>query len=229
MESLEESLINDKSIAEATVIVRQDHSGRVQFKTTLPSGRPLESEWIQESDKTKAWILWIEAVRGQIVQDSTEAALVARKTLKEQRAAVPSVKIVDSAGEALTSPSTAMRTPSTGSSAQSVASSVPVSADPAMYVRSQYLAAKSLSTFLSGEAARINTELRAAKATEAQWSGVLQAMGGSTGDEGHSYSVNGSAGTQSSGGILDVRVSSNQTDAAADDDDWGNQSVANNQ
>lgn len=181
MEGIEESQINDHSIMDATVIERQDHSGRIMFKTVLPSGRALNSEWVQESDKAKAGILWTEAVRGQIVQDSQEAAAQARKTLKERRAtqAAAAPSLIGANGQTL-SPASLATVPTihnTGNSAPSAAISAP--ADPSQYVKVQYLAAQSLSSFLSGEAARINQELTAAKKAEAQWFGLFQAMGGS--------------------------------------------------
>lgn len=178
MEGIEESQINDHSIMEATVIERQDHSGRIMFRTTLPSGRALNSEWVQESDKAKAGILWTEAVRGQIVQDSNEAALQARKTLKERRATQAAVapSLIGTDGQTLYSPVTA---PVNTAGLAAPASAIAPAADPSQYVKVQYLAAKSLSSFLSGEAARINQELTAAKKAEAQWFGLFQAMGGS--------------------------------------------------
>lgn len=200
MEGIEEKQVNDRTIMEGTVIDRQDSSGRFRFKTVLPSGRDLASEWIQESDKSKAGILWAEAVRGQIVADSQEAAARARRELQEERRRAPPVpRLVGTNGEAL---STAPTIPTMVPSAPSPALGGTTQPDPSAYVKVQYMTEKSLSTFLSGEAARINRELTAAKQREAQWLGILQAMGvnvleqvGSCGSD--SNSAGGSVGSGS--------------------------------
>jgi|SRR5579872_2180033 len=208
MFTVEENEINDRDIMKSTQIVEDAH-GRVQFRTTLPSGRALNSEWVQASDKSKAGILWAEAVRGQIVADAAEAAHKAKRDLKERRAKAPPVpKIVAPDGSQL---STAAPSPITASSVPS-----PVSANPAAYVRTQYLAAKSLSTFLTGEAARINNELLAAKRAEAQWFGVLQAMGEDVGSENVPAVSNASADRDVNSSL---RISSDPSDAAPDQDD----------
>ena len=232
MEGIEESQINDRDILEATHVARQDHSGRIQFRTKLPSGRDLNSEWIQESDKTKAMVLWVEAVRGQIAQDSNEAAAKARRTLKELRAAQPAVpRLLGADGLAMGSSGSstpAALLPQLQTAATPASPAVPVSGiDPSQYVRVQYTTAAAREAELSEQVKQLNAELSMVRQQKAQWFGILTAMGVSLGAE---QSQSGSASAGSSGGALggirgSVVVSSNQADAVADTDDDGDSAV----
>ncbi len=228
MEALEESQINDKSIMEATIIERQDHSGRFRFKTTLPSGRPLESEWIQESDKSKAGILWAEAVRAQIVQDSSEASAKARRQLKELRtaqAAAPKPLVgVDGtpiqADSASVSPVAAV----SGSpipATQGISTIGDLSVDPSAYVRTQYLTAKRQAERWYAERERADREYGKAQAAMSQWEGILQAMGVNTVEQQEHVSsrVADRSGNSRGSEVGGVVVSSNPADAIPDDGD----------
>ena len=208
MEAIEESQVNDRSILEATVIERQDHSGRIRFKTTLPSGRDLNSEWIQESDKTKAGILWAEAVRGQIVADSQEAAARAKRVLREVKAAQPAApRLLGVDGQALPSSESSMpaavpsRSPTPATSAM----------DPSAYVRAQHAAARQRLDELKEQLEQVKIEYADAKKAEAQWFGLMQAMGGSVLEQVRSsHAVRAEPGIA---GVASVPVS-----AAADDE-----------
>jgi hypothetical protein len=208
VEGIEESQVNDRSIMEATVIERQDHSGRMRFKTTLPSGRDLRSEWIQESDRTKAEILWAEAVRGQIVADSQEAALRARRQLKEvrekaARSAAPVLLGPD--GQPAVSSGLSTRKPPLPSQTPAMLVTQPTvsaPADPAAYVRTQHAAARKRLDELKAERERINFEYVAAQKAETQWFGLLQAMGVNTLEETiGSGSVSAGAGSGDVGSV----------------------------
>lgn len=207
MEGLEESQVNDRSILEATVIERQDHSGRIRFKTTLPSGRDLNSEWIQESDKTKAGILWAEAVRGQIVADSQEAAAKAKRVLREVKAAQPvAPRLLGVDGQAL--PSSESSTPAAvpSRSPTPAMSGMPhtVSADPAVYVRTQHTLARQRLDELKEQLEQIKIEYADAKKAEAQWFGLMQAMGGVSGLEQDTNNQSRGIGVSGGGGVSDV-------------------------
>jgi hypothetical protein len=60
--------INDGDILSST---RQENgvNNSVRFHYTLPSGRDICSEWIGEEQRKQALMLWLDAVRGQIVED----------------------------------------------------------------------------------------------------------------------------------------------------------------
>lgn len=221
MEAIEESFINDRSILEATVIERQAHSGRIHFKTKLPSGREIESNWIQESDKAKAGMQWIEAVRGQIVADSQEAAAQSRRQLKEFKAAQPvAPQFVGPDGQALAS--SGLSTPAAPplpSQTPAMSASAPTTADPTAYVRSQHAVARARLDALTAEKQRIAFDYAQAQKAEAQWFGLLQAMGmGESVLEQVSNSHGVSLGSSGSNTGGSVTVSSNPSDAAADTD-----------
>jgi hypothetical protein len=222
MEATEEKLINDRDIMDGTAIENQDHSGRIRFKTTLPSGRALNSEWIQASDKTKAGILWVAAVRQQIVADSEESAARARRELKELKAAQPAApKLLGPDGSAMESSALSMpavvpslpQTPATSAQARTSSS---VTASPAAYVKAQHTAARQRLNELKEERERINFEYAEAGKAEAQWFGLLQAMGGVSGLE-----EQGSRGSSvvAVGSGADISGSVQRLVADTDDDD----------
>jgi hypothetical protein len=223
VEATEEKLINDRDIMDGTVIENQDHSGRIRFKTTLPSGRDLNSEWIQASDKTKAGILWVAAVRQQIVADSEESAARARRELKELKAAQPAVpQFVGPDGSPLASSglSTPVAAPSLSPTLAMLApapTSLPA-ASPAAYVKAQYTAARQRLNELKEERERINFEYAEAVKVEAQWFGLLQAMGGISVEEGNigrvgSSAVGGTGNTVRGNGLSEHTAAELPTDS----------------
>lgn len=227
MFSVEENEINDRDIMTATKIFEDAH-GRIQFKTTLPSGRDLNSEWVQASDKSKAGILWAEAVRGQIIADSQEASAKARKDLKERRAAAPPVpKLVDVDGSPLKSgaPSTSQTSINTVGAAQSYSTpaiqNAPAVASPDTYVKSQYLQAKAMAAFAKATLLQAQRDFKEAQQAEAKWFGLVQAMGIDTSERQEKLNSIHPSVTSSSGGnpVIVQSVSTNLTDAVADQDD----------
>jgi hypothetical protein len=217
MEAIEESQVNDRSIMEATVIERQDSSGRIRFKTKLPSGRELESNWIQESDKTTAGIQWAEAVRGQIVADSSQAATRARRNLQETRAKAPA-RLVDSSGQALSSSVPAIPTMETSArpSVSSVQSPTSSALDPSAYVRVQYDTAHRRAEELAAQLQQLKFELEQVQKAESQWFGILTAMGVNVRQNSE---ISANSNRNSGSPNFELRISTDPRDAIADQDD----------
>jgi hypothetical protein len=83
--ALESSDLSDGSILESTQQF-QNGNGQVQFKIVLPSGRELESEWLQPDMKKKAMVAWLDVVKQQAMEDADQARAEAREqAMKERR------------------------------------------------------------------------------------------------------------------------------------------------
>lgn len=82
--ALEGNDINDSAILDATQQY-QDANGRVQFKTTLPSGRVIESEFFPADMKRRAMPTWLDTIRQAIVDDAEEVRAQARRKMEEAK------------------------------------------------------------------------------------------------------------------------------------------------
>ena len=70
--ALEGRDLNDSQILQGTIQETGDN-GRVRYKTTLPSGRDLVSEWMNPDDmQGKTVITWCDHVRQQVNVDVEE-------------------------------------------------------------------------------------------------------------------------------------------------------------
>lgn len=76
---------SDKEILAMTEVETQAASGRMRFTTTLPSGRKLESDWFQESSKTRWLLKWCGAVNEEIRRDAEEERAKLKRRVLEQR------------------------------------------------------------------------------------------------------------------------------------------------
>ncbi len=74
---------SDNDILQSTI--REEKDGKIRFKTVLPSGRDLVSEYMNADAATgKVMISWCENVRAQVDVDVAEAqATKKRETLEE--------------------------------------------------------------------------------------------------------------------------------------------------
>jgi len=83
--AIETKDLNDGTIMEQTKFTRND-KGHTQFSIILPSGRLLESEWLNEDNKKKALTPWLDAVKQAIVNDADAAREEARAVVEEAKA-----------------------------------------------------------------------------------------------------------------------------------------------
>lgn len=96
--ALESRDINDSAIMDATEQL-QDANGKVQFKTTLPSGRAIESEFFPADLKRKAMVAWLDVVRQSMIDDAEEVRAKARRVLEEQkRGRIDAPSVIDQNG-----------------------------------------------------------------------------------------------------------------------------------
>lgn len=84
--ALEASDISDSGILDNTKQY-QNGNGQIQFKITLPSGREIESEWLNPEQKKKAMVAWLDVVKDQALQDSDTARQEARELAMKERSA----------------------------------------------------------------------------------------------------------------------------------------------
>lgn len=80
--ALEGRDINDGDIIGQTRQVAND-KGHIQFQIDLPSGREVTSEWLNEDNRKKALLPWVEAVKREMVTDAEEVRAQARRSSQE--------------------------------------------------------------------------------------------------------------------------------------------------
>lgn len=161
--------VSDKGIMAATNVERQDSSGRIRFTTALPDGSPLNSEWIQESDKTKGVLLWCEAVRQAIVNAGQEQEAQRKRRAQAARAARPP-SLVDSSGAPIApAPSSTISTfPAATTGSPTSAASFSTS-DPVSFVTGMVAQAEANSARWEAEALRAGQEWRKALEDLKKW------------------------------------------------------------
>lgn len=168
--------ISDKAIMAGTSVEAQPSSGRIRFVTKLPSGRALESEWVQESDKTKGVLRWCEAVKAEIVADSAAAeeerkqkVLTARKSRKVL-APAPTAEQVSP----LIFPSVVE--PSAGTASDTTAAPNLVS-DPSAFLDGSLKNAEAAEQYWREQFERAERELGKASANLKKWKLIKEALG----------------------------------------------------
>src|ERR1700745_3723849 len=90
---------DDGEIINNTVQNRNE-KGHIQFETTLPSGRKVTSEWLNEDQVKKALAPWLDAIKGQLALDKEELEAERRRAA----AKMPKRKaqtLIDPDGDAL--------------------------------------------------------------------------------------------------------------------------------
>jgi hypothetical protein len=193
--SLETRDINDEDILKDTRQLN-DGNGNIQFKITLPSGRTVNSEWIGPDNQKGAILLWVEAIRNQMVADAEEVRAEVRRQVqereaRERRAQAEMASNLNHAGNVLSAAQQSGQAQADGFpplgkvgagafSAPVVPSSPTVasSASPEEYIRHNLeLANKAVQHWqMQAGIARIN--LDEAMAAAAKWNNLLTAISG---------------------------------------------------
>jgi hypothetical protein len=87
--------VSDADIIGKTEFV-QNEQGHTKFKYALPSGRVIESEWLNDDQRKKAREAWLNVVCDQIVLDREEQKAKDKRVVEERKlketAPVPEMK-----------------------------------------------------------------------------------------------------------------------------------------
>lgn len=177
---------DDGQIIEKTVQHRND-KGWVQFEIVLPSGRKVNSEWLNEDQLKKALVPWVEAVKQQMQVDREEYDAERRRASIKQRAAkAADPRLVSASGDALTAeddllPSEAKEV---GAATSRPSTSVaPSSSSPDSYIREGLDNARTEVAQLRADMARLQEALNKAAANLDKWNKLYAAIGGQEQDE----------------------------------------------
>lgn len=192
--ALEGKDINDSDIIDQTLQTRNEAGTHTQFKIKLPSGRELESEWLNEDNLKKAIWPWVETVRQHMVMDADEIRAIARRKAAEQKRAAPA--LVSVSGDVLTAepapslPSMfAAQIPQTFTTNVAPSSSSPPTAansSPDLFARSGLDLARKDAEYWQGVAQGAMAKWQEASANVEKWERILSAMTGSSGFNGQS-------------------------------------------
>lgn len=166
---IEQSQISDKAIMAGTQVEAQQASGRIRFVTKLPSGKPLESEWLQESSKTQGVLRWCEAVRGAIVQDAAEQEEERKARVLASRGA--RLVAASSQPPAIFPAMTELPAPSSSSNA-----ALPSMSDPAAFLTQAVKNAEQAEAHWRVQAATATANWQAALADLAKWRQIAQSL-----------------------------------------------------
>jgi hypothetical protein len=178
------STVSDKTIMANTQVESQATSGRIRFATKLPSGRDINSEWVQESSKTAGVIQWCGAVRAEIVADQEEDRARAKRKAFESRqvseataarlATSPqgsgAARIVGPDSTPII-PTAPLSTISGGSAGQSLSS------DPVAFIEQQVQMAQESVTRLRAAYLQTGELLSGAERSLAQWTAIRLSLG----------------------------------------------------
>lgn len=164
MSDFSKSELSDKAILDLTEVETQAATGRMRFLTTLPSGRKLESEWFQESSKTRWLLKWCGAVNDQIRIDQQEEMAKQRRQASERKsqralAGVPSAE-----------PGSPLTFPSLGSGTESSTSAAPfLTSDPFAFLNQALDLAEQEAMRCRQEADAANKALERAETNLKKW------------------------------------------------------------
>jgi hypothetical protein len=183
--AIEENEINDRAILEITSVETGENGQMQRYVTKLPSGKPLESNWMTEADRKRALIQWVEAVRSALVNETNSREHESLEKLREIRRSQPKVpRIITDNVPVEVSPGRptlpSMAVPSLGSipMAPPPTSQPAISSDPFQYMREQLKAAKEQENYWSAQLAVATIEKGKASALKTQWQTALEALSG---------------------------------------------------
>lgn len=182
--AIEENEINDRAILESTSVETGENGQMQRYVTKLPSGKPLESNWMTEADRKRALIQWVEAVRSALVNETNSREQESLEQLREIRRSQPKVPriITDNVPVEVAGRPTlpSMAVPSLGSipMAPTPTSQPAISSDPFQYMREQLKAAKEQENYWSAQLAVATIEKGKASALKTQWQTALEALSG---------------------------------------------------
>ena len=164
--SVEASDINDGDIINMTKM-EQDAQGRSKFHADLPSGRHLESDWVMPDGLRRSRLLWIDAVKQNIIADAQAAndkSIQDRRNrlMEEARLEISESGNVE-ANKGNTGTSGIRRPPA-------------VAEDPSEYAKAQWADAAKRAEGYAEEKAVISAKEKAAKAAAKNWLKIYEGL-----------------------------------------------------
>jgi len=150
--SVETADINDGDILNMSSTETAD-DGRVKFHATLPSGRQIESDWVMPDGLRKARMLWVDAVKEQIVLDAQAATQEARDRAMRAKRDIQSESVEQGASGPVSNAVNAGH----------------VVEDPVQWAKSQWMAALLAADAAANELVIIRAKEKAAKAAASRW------------------------------------------------------------
>lgn len=182
--ALEASDIGDNHILSNTKRM-ENGNGQVQFRITLPSGRELESEWLQPDMQKKAMVAWLDVVKAEAVADADLVRMAAReKAMSLAKAAANDVQQapVQTQDAVYTAP-LPQRQPSVTTGSGDTARSAGLGPDS--FVEQGLQAADNEVEYWTQQAATATVRLLKAQQERIKWSQIkaaLSAQGANTGN-----------------------------------------------
>lgn len=204
--SIEGRDINDGAIIEATERLA-DGNGNTQFKIKLPSGREINSEWLNPDNVKKALQPWVDAVRANIVGDAEEARLETKRRVQEAAQQRPSIVLpagLDASPLPPTSPLGGLLSPTFAAAPiSSPVTAGSATSNPIEFVFQNLNAAIGSRDYWKGIAEGATQEYIKAIADVERWTNISKALGGTGSNDTNSEVRN--TGPNESGGSWTVR------------------------
>ena len=169
--AIEMSDINDGDVINGTghEMGKDANVGKYRFVYNLPSGRLLNSEWLDPAgDQRQLRKLWLEAVKGQIVADAQGAQ---EESLRQRRAkqlieVAEDVKVIEPSNTPIPMAHTAK--------SSLVATASDLGEDPAKVIKRHIIAATEASERADWEYNVASQNKKAADAALAKWTKLLE-------------------------------------------------------